>query len=283
VSATAKGFRTFQIDSFVLQVGQTARLDLALELGDATQTLSVSGSALALQTESASVGAVINAEKIVDLPLNGRNFIQLAQLIPGVNPGTPGSISVRRGRGSIGETSSAFGGTGMSANGARDTNNRFYLDGVEFMDYDAYTYPFALSVDSLSEFRVETSTFSAEYGGSPGGQVSILTRRGGNQFRGTLWEFNRNDALTQTYDAIAKRDVTSPRLNRNQYGANIGGPVLLPKIYNGKNKTFFFFNWESGRLASGAAARPGDPHAHRSIRIDLRNHFRRQVRDPADH
>ncbi len=254
LTATAKGFRTFQIDSFVLQVGQTARLDLALEVGDVTQTLNVSGNAVALQTESASVGAVITADNIVDLPLNGRNFIQLAQLIPGVNPGTPGSISVRRGRGSIGETSSAFGGTGMSANGARDTNNRFYLDGVEFMDYDAFTYPFALSVDSLSEFRVETSTFSAEYGGAPGGQVSILTRRGGNQFRGTLWEFNRNDALTQTYDAIAQKSVASPRLNRNQFGANIGGPVLLPKIYNGKNKTFFFFNWESGRLASGATA-----------------------------
>lgn len=254
LTATAKGFRTFQVESFVLQVGQTARVDLSFELGDVSQTLSVSASAAVLQTESASVGAVINAEKIVDLPLNGRNFIQLAQLIPGVNPGTPGSISVRRGRGSIGETSSAFGGTGMSANGARDTNNRFYLDGVEFMDYDAFTYPFALSVDSLAEFRVETSTFSAEYGGSPGGQVSILTRRGGNQFRGTLWEFNRNDALTQTYDAIAGRSVTSPRLNRNQYGANIGGPVQIPKIYNGTNKTFFFFNWESGRLASGAAA-----------------------------
>jgi hypothetical protein len=162
LTATAKGFRTFQIDSFVLQVGQTARVDLRLEIGDVSQTLSVSGDAAALQTESASVGAVISSEKIVDLPLNGRNFIQLAQLIPGVNPGTPGSISVRRGRGSIGETSAAFGGTGMSANGARDTNNRFYLDGVEFMDYDAYSYPFALSVDSLSEFRVETSTFSAD-------------------------------------------------------------------------------------------------------------------------
>ncbi len=254
LTATAKGFRTFQVDSFGLQVGQTARLDLSLELGDVAQTMSVSGNVVALQTESASVGAVISAEQIVDLPLNGRNFIQLAQLIPGVNPGTPGSISVRRGRGSIGETSSAFGGTGMSANGARDTNNRFYLDGVEFMDYDAYTYPFALSIDSLSEFRVETSTFSAEYGGSPGGQVSILTRRGGNQFKGTLWEFNRNNALTQTYDAIARKDVAPPRLNRNQFGANIGGPVRLPKIYNGKNKTFFFFNWESGRLASGATA-----------------------------
>ena len=254
LSASAKGFKTANVQPFDLQVGQTARVDLRLEVGDITQSLDVSASASALQTESASVGAVIDAAKIVDLPLNGRNFVQLAQLIPGVQPGTPGSITVRRGRGSIGETSRSFGQTAISANGARDTNNRFYLDGVEFMDYDAFSYPFALSVDSLSEFRVETSTYSAEYGASPGGQVSILTRRGTNSLRGTLWEFNRNDALTQTYDAIGDKSVTSPRLNRNQYGANIGGPVVLPRIYNGKDKTFFFFNWESGRLTSGAAA-----------------------------
>jgi hypothetical protein len=254
LTATAKGFRTHQIGAFDLQVGQTARLDLRLELGEVTQTVDVSATAANLQTESVSVGAVIDGSKIVDLPLNGRNFVQLAQLIPGVNPGTPGSITVRRGRGSIGETSRSFGQTAMSANGARDTNNRFYLDGVEFMDYDAFSYPFALSVDSLSEFRVETSTYSAEYGASPGGQVSILTRRGSNQFRGTLWEFNRNDALTQTYDAIAKKSAVSPRLNRNQFGANVGGPIRIPKLYKGNDKTFFFFNWESGRQASGAAA-----------------------------
>lgn len=254
LTATAQGFRTYEVEAFTLQVGQTARLDLQLKLGEVSQTLSVAASAATLQTEATSVGAVIDSAKIVELPLNGRNFIQLAQLIPGVNPGTPGSISVRRGRGSIGETSSAFGGTGMSANGARDTNNRYYLDGVEFMDYDAFSYPFALSVDSLAEFRVETSTYSAEYGASPGGQVSILTKRGGNRVRGTLWEFNRNDALTQTYDAISKTDATPPRLNRNQYGANIGGPVRIPKVYDGRDKTFFFFNWESGRRASGASA-----------------------------
>lgn len=254
LSATASGFRTFQVERIILQGGQTARVDVALQLGDVTQTISVSGDSAVLQTETASVGSVIDRRKIVDLPLNGRNFVQLAQLVPGVNPGTPGSISVRRGRGSIGETSSPFGGTGMQANGARDTNNRFYLDGVEFMDYDAYSYPFALSVDSLAEFRVETSTASAEYGASPGGQVSILTRSGTNQLHGTLWEFNRNDALTQTYNAIAETDVKSPRLNRNQYGANAGGPIFLPKFYDGRNKTFFFFNWESGRRASGAAA-----------------------------
>lgn len=286
LTATAKGFRTHQVDTFQLQVGQTARLDLVLELGEVTQAVTVSAAAASLQTESSSVGGVIDGSKIVDLPLNGRNFVQLAQLIPGVNPGTPGSITVRRGRGSIGETSRSFGQTAMSANGARDTNNRFYLDGVEFMDYDAFSYPFALSVDSLSEFRVETSTYSAEYGASPGGQVSILTRRGGNALRGTLWEFNRNDALTQTYDAIAGKSATPPRLNRNQFGANIGGPVYIPKVYNGKDKTFFFFNWESGRLASGnpAGYRIVPPSPMRdgdfSALTDARSGQRITLRDP---
>ncbi|MEZ5402162.1 MAG: carboxypeptidase regulatory-like domain-containing protein [Bryobacteraceae bacterium] len=254
IAAAASGFRTQNVQAFQLDVGQTARIDLRMELGEVTESVEVVADNAVLQTESATVGAVIDGAKIVDLPLNGRNFVQLAQLVPGVLPGTPGSITVRRGRGSIGETARSFGQTAISANGARDTNNRFYLDGIEFMDYDAFTYPFALSVDSLSEFKVETSTYSAEYGASPGGQVSIITRRGTNRFHGGLWEFNRNDQLTQTYDAIGKRSVTSPRLNRNQFGGNIGGPVTLPKIYNGKDKTFFFFNWESGRQVLGSAA-----------------------------
>jgi hypothetical protein len=189
----------------------------------------------------------------VDLPLNGRNFIQLAQLVPGVQSGTPGSITVRRGRGSVGQTDSAYGSTAASANGSRDTANRFFLDGIEVMDYDAMTYSFSPSVDSLSEFKVQTSTYSAEYGGAPGGQVNMLTKSGTNRLRGTLWEFNRNDQLTQSYDAIAGKSVTSPRLNRNQFGANVSGPVFLPKVYKGSNKTFFFFNWESGYAAQGAS------------------------------
>ena len=213
------------------------------------------------------MGTVIDSGKIVDLPLNGRNFIQLAQLIPGVQAGTPGSITVRRGRGSVGQTDAAYGSTAASANGSRDTANRFYIDGIEVMDYDAMTYSFSPSVDSLAEFKVQTSTYSAEYGGAPGGQVNMITKSGTNRYHGTLWEFNRNDQLTQSYDAIAGKSVTSPRLNRNQFGANIGGPVWIPKLYNGKDKTFFFFNWESGYAAQGASSAfrivPTAAHAQR--------------------
>src|SRR5438876_3675442 len=111
-----------------------------LSVGDATETVRVEADAVALQTDNATVGAVIDGAKIVDLPLNGRNFIQLAQLIPGVQAGTPGSITVRRGRGSVGQSDPAYGSTAASANRSRDTANRLYLDGIEPMAYDSMTY-----------------------------------------------------------------------------------------------------------------------------------------------
>jgi hypothetical protein len=121
------------------------------------------------------------------------------------------------------------------------------------MDYDAMTYAFSPSIDSLAEFKVQTSTYSAEYGGAPGGQVNMITKGGTNNYHGTLWEFNRNDALSQSYDAIADKSMKPPRLNRNQFGANIGGPIWVPKLYHGVDRTFFFFNWESGYAAQGAS------------------------------
>jgi len=268
VTAQLAGFQAQKVDRIVLQVQQTARVDFKLQVGSVTESVEVSASAAALQTENSAVGTVIDSGKIVELPLNGRNFIQLAQLIPGVQPGTPGSITVRRGRGSVGQSDASFGATAASANGQRDTANRFFLDGIEVMDYDAVTYSFSPSIDSLAEFKVETSTYSAESGAAPGGQVNMVTRTGTNQLRGTLWEFNRNNDLSQSYDAIAGKSLTPPRLNRNQFGANIGGPVWIPKLYHGRDKTFFFFNWEDGYAAVGntpayriippAAVRTGD-------------------------
>jgi hypothetical protein len=256
VTASLTGFQSQKVDRLTLQVQQTARMDFKLTVGSVTESIQVAASAAVLQTENATVGTVIDSGKIVELPLNGRNFIQLAQLIPGVQPGTPGSITVRRGRGSVGQTDAGFGSTAASANGQRDTADRFFLDGIETMDYDAVTYSFSPSIDAIAEFKVETSTYSAETGSAPGAQVSMVTKSGTNALTGTLWEFNRNDALTQSYDAIAGKTVTPARLNRNQFGANIGGPVVLPKVYHGKDKTFFFFNWESGYAAQGATPTP---------------------------
>jgi hypothetical protein len=273
LTITAQGYKSNRIDRLTLQVSQTLRQDFKMEIGAVSETVSVTATGVQLQTENSTVGTVIDSAKIVELPLNGRNFVQLAQLIPGVQAGTPGSITARRGRGSIGQADAAFASTAMSANGSRDTANRFFIDGIEAMDHDAETFSFSPSIDSLAEFKVETSTYSAESGGAPGGHVNMVTRRGGNQYRGTLWEFNRNDALTQSYDAIAKTDITPPRLNRNQFGANIGGPVKFPRfgeggspLYDGKDKTFFFFNWERGRLAQSNA-----PSFRRVPTAEMRN------------
>ncbi|MCL4854854.1 MAG: carboxypeptidase regulatory-like domain-containing protein, partial [Bryobacteraceae bacterium] len=254
LTSMASGFQQNVVDGVSLQVGQTSRVDVQLQVGDTSQTVEVQGLVAVLQTENPTVGAVLDGQKIVDLPLNGRNFAQLAHLIPGIQPGTPGSITVRRGRGSIGQVDSPFGSTGMSANGIRDTANRYFIDGVESMDGDAFSYAFSPSIDSLAEFKVETSSYSAENGAAPGAQISLITKSGTNTFHGTLWEFNRNDALTSAYNAIGGVDLKAPRLNRNQFGANIGGPVRLPGLYNGTDRTFFFFNWEAGRQALGAVA-----------------------------
>jgi hypothetical protein len=234
------GFQKSEVAPFSLSVDQVARIDIKMTIGQSVESVQVSATAVLMQTENATVGTVIDSQKVVELPLNGRSFVQLALLTPGVNPGTPGSITVRRLRGSLGQA------VGMSANGARDTQNRFYYDGIEAMDLDSYSFSFSPSVDAIMEFKVQSSTYSADIGGAPGGQVNLTTKSGTNKFHGGLWWFNRNDAFTalnafQPHVPGAK----PPRLNRNQYGANLGGPVW-------KNKTFFFFNWESGRQIAGS-------------------------------
>ncbi|MBI3694269.1 MAG: TonB-dependent receptor [Acidobacteria bacterium] len=241
------GFRNAEVSEFTLNVDQVARIDVQLQVGDVTETVSVVASTIGLQTEGATVGTVIDSQKVLELPLNGRSFVQLALLTPGVNPGTPGSITVRRNRGAVGQA------VAMSANGFRDTQNRFYYDGIEAMDLDSYNFSFSPSIDAVQEFKVETSTYSADIGGAPGGQLNLTTKSGTSKLHGGAWEFNRNDAFA----ALApfqpfSPDAKPPRLNRNQFGANLGGPVVLPKVYSGRDTTFFFFNWESGRQMSGS-------------------------------
>jgi hypothetical protein len=240
LSVEKAGFQKAEISEFRLSVDQVARIDVAMSVGQVSESVKVEAATVALQTEDATVGTVIDSQKIVELPLNGRSYIQLALLTPGVNPGTPGSITVRRRRGAVGQD------VGMSANGARDTQNRFYFDGIEAMDLDSYSFSFSPSVDAIQEFKVQSSTYSAEVGGAPGGQVNLTTKSGTNDFHGGAWWFNRNDAFAalapfQPYGPNA----APPRLNRNQYGANVGAPII-------KNRTFGFFNWESGRLISGS-------------------------------
>jgi len=234
LAVEASGFQKSEVGPFQLSVDQVARVDVKMTIGQAVEVVRVDAGAVQLQTETSTVGTVIDSQKVVELPLNGRSFVQLALLTPGVNPGTPGSITVRRLRGAVGQA------VGMSANGARDTQNRFYYDGVEAMDLDSYSFSFSPSIDAITEFKVQTSTYSSEVGGAPGGQVNLTTKSGTNALHGGAWEFNRNDRFTALNGFQPRTPgAKPPRLNRNQYGANLGGPVWLPGVYSGKDKTFF--------------------------------------------
>ena len=218
----------------MLRAAQTVRVDIRLQLGAFEQAIEVSASAIALQTDTTGVATTIDAKAINDLPLNGRTFAQLATLVPGVAPQVSVNIATDRKRGSIG-TSFA-----ITASGFSDVQNSFVYDGVPAMDLDSYNFAFSPSLDAIGQFRVQTSTYSSAYGGAPGAHVDVATKSGTNALHGTAWEFNRNDALAaRNYFSTAK-----PRLNRNQFGANLGGPIR-------KNALFFFVNWESGRQVQG--------------------------------
>src|SRR6185312_9033627 len=180
LSVGSAGFQGQRIESLILQSSQTARQDFNLAVGKVSETVTVeSGAAAAqLQTENGAVGAVIDSKKIVDLPLNGRNFVQLAQLLPGVNSGTEGSITVRRARGAVAATDATGGSISIQVNGQRDTQNRYSIDGIESMDYDAWTYSFSTSVDAIAEFRVDTSSSGTDSGGAAGANVNQIIKSG---------------------------------------------------------------------------------------------------------
>jgi len=238
IKAEHQGFRAAVINRVVVRAAQTVRADIRMEVGEVKEVTEVSATAIALQTDSAAVGTTIDAKSVNELPLNGRTFAQLATLVPGVAPQGGSNIATTRRRGSIGTAYA------ITANGFADVQNNFIFDGVPAMDLDSYNFAFSPSIDAIAEFRVQTNSYSSAYGGAPGAHVDVVTKSGTNAYHGTVWEFNRNNALA----ARNYFSATKARLNRNQFGANVGGPIR-------KNKVFFFFNWESGRQVQGTAGR----------------------------
>ncbi len=225
VSAEANGFKRYLQSGIVLQVDQTARVDITLSVGDVTQTVEVAGESPLLQTENASTGTVIDENKIVQLPLNGRNFIELSVLVPGV-----------------GRAGGAQGASSLTVDGNRPQNNNFLIDGTANTDGDFNKAIFNPSIDAIQEFKVQTSTYSAEFGRSGGGQINLITKSGGNQFHGSAFEFHRNSALdARTFNTLGS---TLPKFIRHQFGGTFGGPII-------KNKTFFFGSYEGIRRVQG--------------------------------
>jgi hypothetical protein len=233
------GFRTIEQNGVELQVQQSARIDFTLQVGQVSQTVEVSGTAALIATEDATVGTVIENKRIVEMPLNGRNFLQLASLSPNVSYGFSGAgIADQRQGGSRA-------GQNIAVAGQRSAFNHFTLDGVENTDVNFNTYVILPSIDALQEFKVQTGIFPAEFGRATT-QINASTKPGGNQFHGTIFEFLRNDRLDAKQYAFAG-ERPKDAFKWNQYGFTLGGPVLLPGLYRGTDRLFFMSNFEGDR------------------------------------
>ncbi len=226
LEAEKSGFKKFERSGIVLQVDDKQRMDVEMKVGQMNETVSVTESVPVVSTDSATVGNVVDNKKVTELPLNGRHFLQLNLLVPGVNQGVKGSQNQTQG-GSI------------SVNGAREQGNNFLLDGVDNNDQAINQYVVAISVEAVQEFKVQASTYSAEFGRSGGAQVNMATKSGTNEFHGAAYEFLRNAKM----DAKNFFDKAGPipPYKRNQFGASFGGPLR-------KDKTFFFGNYEGTRI-----------------------------------
>lgn len=245
VHVTQAGFRTAQRQDIVLQVGQVARLNIQLEIGNVTETVEISAQGNVLDTETTTVGTVIENRRIAELPLNGRNYLQLANLVPGGTIYGP-SNSIAFARGGGGPRADFQ----LNLSGQRLQFNHFMLDGVENTDPNFGTYLYQPSVDALQEFKVETGTYSAEFGRNMT-QINVVTKSGTNEFHGSLFEFVRNTSLDARNFFQLPTAPTQP-LKRNQFGFTFGGPVRLPKLIDGRNKLFFFANYEGQRQRVGS-------------------------------
>ena len=195
-----------------------------MEVGGVEQTVEVTGTIPLLQTENASVGQVIEREAVNALPLNGRNFVQLAILAPGVSGldyAQPGTINTGKRPDEL-----RPGGTAMQANGALSQSNQVLLDGIDNTEMISQTFIVRPAVEGIQEFKVLTNNAGAEYGRSVGAVVVVTTKSGSNQFHGSLFEFLRNDRL-DARNFFARTDAAKPPFKLNQYGASLGGPMRV--------------------------------------------------------
>jgi hypothetical protein len=247
LEAEAARFQRQVISNMTLEVAQVLRQDLNLQLGAANERVDVTASAVALQTEDSQVGSVVGTTAVNDLPLNGRDFTQLMGLLPGASEGTPGTIS---GGGTTNRHyNERVAGEAFSVNGQRSNYNEFLIDG--FMDKEVQSGTAAASpiIDSLMEFRVQTSNYSAVLGTEAGGQINTVLKSGTNDLHGTVWEYLRNDDFDANDFFSNLSGQPKGEYRRNQFGAAAGGPVLLPK-YNGRNRTFIYGAFEDTQIVA---------------------------------
>ncbi|MBL8235857.1 MAG: TonB-dependent receptor [Bryobacterales bacterium] len=235
------GFVSTRQTGLELAVQQVGRLDVVLKVGAVSDSIEVSAQALVLESESTTLGQVINNKQVTELPLLGRNTYALAMLVPGVRPSS----------GVNGLVIDQISTVSYSINGQRSSSNEFLLDGAPNSAAAQNQPVINANPDMVQEFKVETNNFSAEYGRAAGGVFNVVTKSGTNDFHFSAYEFFRNDKLNAN-DFFANRSGTKRApFKFNQFGGTLGGPVVIPKLYNGKNRTFFFANTEIVRFIQG--------------------------------
>ena len=237
LSVSANGFETVTTTTIEVQVGQIVREDIALKVGASTTTVQVTTEPSLLSTDSATIGTVVSNEQLTDLPLNGRGFYQLAEM-------TPGTVLLAATGNSLAIRPEIVNGNTIS--GVHGFATSFLLDGVDVTEQHQGGTFMQTSIDALQEFSMQQNAYSAEYNrGGPG--FNSTTKSGTNRFHGGLFEFVRNNV----FDARNYFSLTRAILKRNQFGADIGGPLTIPHLYNGRDRTFFFLDYEGQRLRQG--------------------------------
>ncbi len=251
VTAEAQGFKPETRGNILLRINEKVRVDFQLQVGSITERITVTSEAPALRTDEVSVGGIVEQRRLVELPMNGRNVGNFAVLNPGVMFGSRHGYDGMSGAGGgvpiPGQT------IAIVANGQRETNQHATLDGVVATESRVNTVPFSPSPEAMEEVRVLTGSYSAEYGFNSGAQLVMVMRSGTNDFHGAAYEFLRNDKLDAEgffqnfFTPPGQPRVPKTALRQNQFGAVAGGPVWIPGLYNGRNRTFFMFNYEGRR------------------------------------
>ncbi len=237
MTVSASGFQTISTSVIEVNVGQIVREDLTLSVGSSSTTIEVTTEASLINTDSATMGTVVSNQQLTDLPLNGRGFFQLAELTPGAAllPATGNSLAIRP------EIVN-----GNTISGVHGSATSFLLDGVDVTEQHQGGTFMQTSIDALQEFSLQQNAYSAEYNrGGPG--FNSTTKSGTNKFHGGIFEYIRNDKLDARNFFSTKRAI----LKRNQFGGDIGGPLTIPHIYSGKDRSFFFLDYEAQRLRQG--------------------------------
>ena len=255
LTVEAGGFQKFALQNVLLLANQATTLDVKLQVGSTAQTMVVNEAAPLVNTTTQTLSDVVERERMVELPLNGRNAVETMNLIAGVTGVATNTTTAQ---------AKLPGSTNVNVNGSRDNQASYALDGANFLDqYYNVNIPFPFP-DALQEFSVQTNNYSARYGGNAGGVVNVVTKSGTNQYHGSLFEFVRNQIFNARNYFSAQRD----QIKRNQFGGTVGGPVTIPSLYSGHDRTFFFFGYQGERYRDASTG-----HAFVPTDAELRGDF----------